>query len=68
MHLSASFILSTVFGLLGLFYFGYGKKNQKYVARFTGIVLGVFPYFIPNAVAQFFVGAFLLSVPFWMAE
>lgn len=68
MHLSASFILSTVFGLVGMLYFGYGKKNQKYVALFTGIVLGVFPYFITNAVAEFFVGAFLMSVPFWMVE
>ena len=68
MHLSASFILSTVFGLVGMLYFGYGKKNQKYVALFTGIVLGVSPYFITNAVAEFFVGAFLMSVPFWMAE
>ena len=68
MRLDASFVLSTLFGLVGMFYFGYGKKNQKYVALFTGIVLGVFPYFITNAVAEFFVGAFLMSVPFWMAE
>lgn len=68
MHLSASFLGSTLFGVVGMFYFGYGKKNEKYVALFTGIGLGVFPYFITNAVAMILVGLALMALPFWFGD
>ena len=63
-----AFFLSVFFGLVGTVYFMYGKREQKYVAMFVGIGLGVYPYFITNAVAVVLVGLLLMAVPFFMGE
>ncbi len=52
-----------LFGSLGIGYFIYGKRQANVVARYTGIALMVFPYFVPDAIALVVVGILLLSLP-----
>jgi len=52
-----------LFGSIGFGYFIYGKKQSHVVAKYTGIVLMVYPYFITNNVALVFVGIILLLLP-----
>ena len=56
-----------VFGAFGLGYFLYGKRQQAPIALGCGVLLMVFPYFVPNAWLMFLVGAALLAVP-WVVR
>jgi len=47
------FIWGMVFGVIGLGFFTYGKKQMAMVPLFTGIALFVFPYFISNVYIYF---------------
>jgi hypothetical protein len=51
------------FGSIGFGYFIYGKKQSHPIAKYTGIVLMVYPYFIANNVALVIVGVLLLLLP-----
>ena len=52
-----------LFGSLGIGYFIYGKRQANVVARYTGIALMVFPYFVSDAIALVVVGILLPSLP-----
>jgi len=55
-----------LFSSIGLGYFIYGKKQRAVVPLVCGLVLMVYPYFIPNAVAVVAVGVVLAAIPyFW---
>jgi hypothetical protein len=54
---------SIFFGSIGFGYFIYGKKQSHIVARYTGVALMIYPYFIHNTVALVIVGFLLLLVP-----
>ncbi|MFT7560187.1 MAG: hypothetical protein ACI93R_002105 [Flavobacteriales bacterium] len=51
------------FGSIGLAYFVYGRKQSHLVAKYTGITLMVYPYFITNTIALVIVGVILLFLP-----
>ena len=51
------------FGSIGLGYFIYGKKRPHAVARYTGIALIIYPYFISNTVLLVVMGIILLLLP-----
>ena len=53
-----------VFGAVGLAYFVYGKKQQRFVPLLCGIGLMAFPYFVSNTVALLLVGALLSAIPY----
>lgn len=53
-----------VFGSVGLAYFVYGKKQQRFVPLLCGIALMAFPYFISNTVLLVIVGLLLSAVPY----
>jgi len=57
-----------VFGSVGLAYFVYGKKQQRFVPLLCGIALMAFPYFISDTVLLVIVGLLLSAVPygFWL--
>lgn len=63
-----SFFWSVLFGLIGTVYFMYGKKQEKFVPMFAGIVLGVYPYFIKNTFLMVLAGLALMAAPFFMGE
>jgi hypothetical protein len=54
-----------VFGSVGLAYFVYGKKQQRFVPLLCGIALMAFPYFISNTVLLVVVGLVLSAVPYF---
>ena len=59
----ATFILGMLFGAIGLGYFIYGKRQQAPIPLASGVLLMVFPFFVPNAWATFLLGAALCAVP-----
>jgi len=54
-----------VFGSIGLAYFVYGKKQQRFVPLLCGIALMVYPYFISNTVLLVAVGLMISAVPYF---
>jgi hypothetical protein len=62
----ATFILGMLFGAFGLGYFLYGKRQQAPIPLASGVLLMVFPYFVPNAWATLLIGAALLAVPWFV--
>ncbi|MBK6508766.1 MAG: hypothetical protein IPG06_04445 [Haliea sp.] len=58
-----SLILGLVFGSIGFGYFIYGKKQANLVARYSGIALMIFPYFVENKYAALVVGVVLMALP-----
>jgi hypothetical protein len=61
----ASLLLGVVFGAVGLAYFVYGKKQQRFVPLLCGIGLMVFPYFMSNTVLLIVVGLALSAIPYF---
>ncbi|ROS00275.1 hypothetical protein EDC56_2913 [Sinobacterium caligoides] len=60
---TATMLWGLLFSSIGLGYFIYGKKQSHTVARYTGITLMIYPYFIFNTIALVTVGTLLLLVP-----
>jgi len=60
----ATFILALLWGLVGMAYFVYGKKQGNAIALGAGIGLMLFPYFVSNAWASAAVGIILTILPF----
>jgi len=58
-----SLVLGLLFGSIGLGYFIYGRKQSNIVARYSGIALMVFPYFIDSKYAILAVGVALMALP-----
>lgn len=61
-------MLSVLFGAIGLGYFVYGKKQQKWVAMVAGALLCAFPYFVSNVWATIAIGMALCAAPFVIRE
>jgi hypothetical protein len=55
-----------VFGSIGLAYFVYGKKQQRFVPLLCGIALMVYPYFISNTVLLVAVGLMISAVLYFL--
>jgi hypothetical protein len=58
------FILSSIAGIFGAAYFIYGKKAQRPVPLFAGVLLCVLPYFIDSIPVLVAVCVALLAAPF----
>ena len=65
---AASLVWATIFGVIGLAYFVYGKKQHLFVPLFCGMGLMAFPYFISNAILLFVVGVGLSAVPYFFRD
>ena len=64
----ASLLWATIFGVVGLAYFVYGKRQHLFVPLLCGMGLMAFPYFISNAALLFVVGLGLSVVPYVFRE
>lgn len=65
---SARILASVIFGSIGLAAFVYGKKQANLKSLVIGVILMVYPYFVPDPVAVYVIGAALtiaLFLPFW---
>ena len=60
----AELIGGFVFSSIGLIAFVYGKRMHVWKPMFLGIGLMIYPYFVPNALASYGVGAILTAALF----
>lgn len=60
---TAVILWSLVFGSVGFGYFLYGKKQSNVIAKYTGITLMIFPYFVQEIIWIVLTGCILLAVP-----
>ena len=65
---STLFLLSLVFGTIGMGMFMYGKKASRMVPLFAGGGLMVVPYFIPSAILMLLVCTGLTALPWIIRE
>ena len=56
---------SLLFSSIGLGFFLYGKKQRAVVPLVCGLVLMIYPYFIPNVIALVAIGVVLTAVPYF---
>lgn len=63
---ATSLFLSVLFGSVGFGFFIYGRKQRKVVPLLCGIALMIVPYFIPNTLLLFVVGAVLVAIPYFI--
>jgi hypothetical protein len=54
-----------LFSSIGLGFFLYGKKQRSVVPLVCGLVLMIYPYFIPNVVVLVAIGVALTAVPYF---
>ena len=59
-------IWGMIFGIIGLAYFTYGKKQQAIVPLLAGIALFVLPYLISNGYILILAGAILVIIPYFI--
>ena len=60
---SATMLWGVLFGSIGLGCFIYGKRQSHAVARYTGVTLMIYTYFISDVVVLVVVGIALLLLP-----
>ena len=54
------------FGLVGMCYFIYGRKQENFIAVISGILLCVYPYFVSNVILLIVIGIILMAIPFFV--
>jgi hypothetical protein len=62
----AELLWGVLFSSIGLGYFIYGRKQSRLVPLLCGVALMVFPYFMPNTVVLFVIGAIFTAVPYFI--
>ena len=60
-----TFIIATLFGLIGMYCIAQGKKRLNYGLLLSGAALIFFPYFTPSLRSTLVVGVILLGVAYW---
>ena len=53
-------ILGIVFSVIGMAAFAYGRKSKKSSPLIGGMILMIFPYFVPNPLLMVLIGAVTL--------
>jgi predicted membrane protein len=54
-----------LFSSIGLGFFLYGRKQRAVVPLVCGLVLMIYPYFVPNVIALVAIGVTLTAVPYF---
>jgi hypothetical protein len=55
-----------LFSGVGVGYFFYGRRQGKTVPLWCGVILMLYPYFMPNTIAVVVVGAIFAAVPYFV--
>jgi predicted membrane protein len=63
---TASLLWGLLFSSIGLGFFIYGKKQRAVVPLVCGLVLMIFPYFVPNTLLLVAIGAVLVALPYFL--
>ena len=61
---ATSLMLAIVFGSIGMGLFIYGKRQQRPVHLFAGLLLMVCPYVLPSPLAMTGAAVVLIATPF----
>jgi hypothetical protein len=54
-----------LFSSIGVGFFLYGKKQRAVVPLVCGLVLMIYPYFVPNVMVLVAIGVVLIAVPYF---
>ena len=65
---TAALIWSSLFGVVGLAYFVYGKKQNLFIPLFCGIALMAYPYFVANVVLLVIIGVVVAALPYFFRD
>ena len=68
MEMETKIVVSMVAGAIGFGYIVYGRKQMKGSALVVGILLCIYPYFVPGLLLNLLVGGLLMAVPFFIAD
>jgi predicted membrane protein len=60
------FVWGMIFGIIGVGFFTYGKKQKTTVPLIVGIALFAIPYFISNVYLLVIVGVILVAIPYYI--
>jgi hypothetical protein len=63
-YTGGTLFIAIVAGALGMGYLIYGRRQAKYVAMFSGLLLLVYPLFVTNLLWSCVIGAALAIAPF----
>ncbi len=55
-----------LFSSIGMGFFMYGRKQKRAVPLVCGIVLMIYPYFVPSAIWLVVIGVVLCAVPYFI--
>jgi hypothetical protein len=62
----AELLWGVLFSSIGLGYFIYGRRQSRMIPLVCGVMLMVYPYFMPNSTALVIVGVIFLAVPYFL--
>ena len=62
----ADLLWGVLFGSIGFAYFIYGRRQGKMIPLVCGVVLMVYPYFMPNIAVLVIIGAIFVAVPYFL--
>jgi predicted membrane protein len=63
---TASLLWGVLFSSIGLGLFLYGRKQRAVVPLVCGLVLMIYPYFIPNTFVLVALGILLTAIPYFL--
>jgi hypothetical protein len=66
MDTESALLWGVLFSSIGLGFFMYGKKQGQPVPLVCGLVLMVYPYFVPNVLMLVIVGVVLVALPYFV--
>ena len=58
--------LGMIFGAIGVGYFMYGKKQQRFVPLLIGVLLSVYTFFVSDWIWILIVGIVLSIIPYFV--
>ncbi|MCH7421234.1 hypothetical protein ACE02D_15465 [Shewanella bicestrii] len=62
----ALLLWSLVFGLFGLGFFTYGKRQAAPIPLAVGLTLMIYPYFVTNLALLIAIGIALIALPYFV--
>jgi hypothetical protein len=60
---SWSIVLGVLLGAIGVGYIVYGRRQMHGMALISGILLSIFPYFVPSIWLTLLIAAVLMALP-----
>ncbi len=63
---TAELLWGVLFSSIGLGYFIYGRRQHRMIPLVCGVVLMVYPYFVPNTTVLVIIGAIFVAVPYFI--